>query len=280
MVLDRVRTVATRVSQARDAHGVTGMLRTAVERLRHWAYHAEDHHWWEVELASAPEVRPAPAGAEIRLLPQAEIEKASNLPMINFEAAGARYAAGGDNWVALNAADRAMFGVWCFPGKVPLHVGLSGWATLPADVVGIEDGATAPESRRSNVAISVLGRMADHYADNGMTSMVCKTAVGNRPVYMLLARVGYRRVGLMHSVFAGPVRFATFTEVEGPVGAAIEDELGGGLRGQARRVLARVTARGTAPSRPRVAEPAPRLTGTTASARPGADLASGRPAGD
>ncbi|GAA1861212.1 hypothetical protein GCM10009836_46710 [Pseudonocardia ailaonensis] len=240
MLLDGARTVVGRVQRARETHGVSGVVRTAGARVRQWAHRIEEHHWWEAVLADVPQARPMPEGMTAGRLPREDIDKAASLPMVNFAAAGERYAAGGHNWVALDETDRAAFGTWAFPGKVPLRVGHRGWATLPADVVGVEDGATTPAARRTNVAIAVLGVMADTYTAEGMRSLVAKTAVGNRPVYMLLSRAGYRRVGLMRSVWIGPLRFATFTDVEGPVGAALEAELGGGLPGKARRTAARL----------------------------------------
>lgn len=219
-MLGRIGNAAQRGRDAVRTHGVGGVAREATGRLRTWAHRVEQHHWWELDLTTDRPGRALDDAFTLRELPPGEIHRTADLPMINYAAATERYAAGATFWAAM-AGEQAAFGVWVFPERLQVTAARGGWVRLPTGVIGLEDGATATEFRRSNVALGALAGIADHFRAAGAHAMVAKTAVDNRPVFMLLTRAGYTRVASMTATFAGPLRRIEVTEPTTPTAQAL-----------------------------------------------------------
>lgn len=227
-------------------YGSAELLREATRRARTWSHRTEEHRWWERDLTAAPPPQPMPTGFTLGRLQPDEVDRAADLPFVNFGAAPERYRSGGEFWVVTGAAGRVVFGVWLFPRRLPVHVAPRGWIGMPPGVVGMEDGAVAPEAAKAHITRPALDAIAEHYRDRGAHVIVVKTETANRPVAFLLSRSGYRRVARMRSTFAGPVRVAALTDVRGVAMPALVPALTGGPATRALAAGRRHGALGTA----------------------------------
>ena len=190
--MDRTNAAVGRLRRAVATYGTAGLAQEASRRARTWAHRAEEHLWWELDLRVERTPHPMPDGFVLCRLPESDVDLAADLRVVNFEAAAERYRRGGEFWT-VQRAGRLVFGVWMFPSSLPVHAVPGGWVGVPPGVIGMEDGAVAPEASRANIALPALDHIAEHYREQGAHAIVAKTAVTNRPVFVLLTRAGYRR---------------------------------------------------------------------------------------
>ncbi|MGH8371274.1 MAG: GNAT family N-acetyltransferase [Gammaproteobacteria bacterium] len=183
-------------------HGVIGCMRRGLNRLRRnmdrLRYLRERHIWYRLDLTCQ---RPS-----VELLAGFELVQGSLDDLLLVEQLGGtgvfeaerRLSMGvnADLWIVRNGQD-AIFSCWIFRQRAPVLASRSGWLTLPADTVCMEDAITAPAYRGKGIAAAAWTRIGDLLVRQGVTAIIAKVEECNTASCRAVEKSGFRAIAIM-----------------------------------------------------------------------------------
>ena len=137
-----------------------------------------------------------------------------------------RRAAGNDLWLAEDEGG-PLFRCWIYRRRAPVLAAPGGWLEIPAETVVLEDSATTPRARGRGIAPGAWTAIADSLRDEGLTHMITKVGVENEASRRAVVKAGFREIGVMRLVKAGPRKRTTVAQPAPGLGADLAARLTG-----------------------------------------------------
>jgi hypothetical protein len=196
--------------------GVGAAARHSLLLVRDQVYLAEEHVWYELDVAGDRPRRELPD--EVRLMRAGDGELAGAVAMgQRLEEVRERRAAGNDLWLAEDDGG-PLFRCWIYRKRAPVLAAPGGWLELPPGTVCLEDSATTPRARGRGIAPGAWTGIADSLRDEGMDRMITKVGVENEPSRKAVVKSGFREVGVMRLVKTGPRKRTSMESDGSPMG--------------------------------------------------------------
>jgi L-amino acid N-acyltransferase YncA len=203
--------------------GVGATAKHSLDLARARLYLIEEHVWYQLDPAAERPRRELPD--DVRLVCAGDDQLGGGVEMgQDIWEIRQRRAAGNDLWLALDD-DGALFRCWIYRKRSPVLAAPGGWLELPADTVVVEDSATAPRARGRGIAPGAWTGIADSLRDEGILHMLTKVAVENEPSRKAVAKAGFREIGVMRLVKAGPRKRTTMESPAPGLGTELASRL-------------------------------------------------------
>lgn len=205
--------------------GVGAAARHSIDLARSHLYLVEEHVWYELDVDGERPRRELPD--EVRLLKAGDDRLGGAVEMgQRIDEVRARRAAGNDLWLAEDDGG-PLFRCWIYRERAPVLAAPGGWLELPADTVVLEDSATTPRARGRGIAPGAWTAIADSLRDEGLVHMITKVGVENEASRKAVAKAGFREIGVMRMVKAGPRKRTTVDGATPGLGATLAERLAG-----------------------------------------------------
>jgi len=205
--------------------GVRPVARTALDRARGRLYLAEEHVWYQLDLAGDRPRRELPDDVTLVRAAEADLQSATQLGQ-RLDEVRERRAAGNDLWIARDEGG-PLFRCWIYRGRAPVLAAPGGWLDLPDGTVCLEDSATSPRARGRGVAPGSWSGIADSLQQEGLHNMITKVGVDNEPSRRAVTKAGFREVGTMRLVKTGPRKRTTMDDAASGLGPELANRLAG-----------------------------------------------------
>jgi hypothetical protein len=218
---ERVSHVLRRVR----SDGLGAVARRSAEVVRSHLYLVEEHVWYQLDLSGDRPRRELPE--EVRLVRAGDHELGGAVEMgQRIEEVRQRRAAGNDLWLALDDGG-PLFRCWIYRRRAPVLAAPGGWLKLPDGTVVLEDSATTPRARGRGIAPGAWTGIADSLRAEGLAHMLTKVGVDNEASRRAVQKAGFREIGVMRLVKAGPRKRTTVESPEPGLGYALASRLTG-----------------------------------------------------
>jgi len=205
--------------------GLGAAARHSLELARAHLYLVEEHVWYELDLAGERPRRELPE--EVRLIRAGDDRLAGAVEMGQMlEEVRGRRAAGNDLWLAEDQGG-PLFRCWIYRRRAPVLAAPGGWLEIPAETVVLEDSATTPRARGRGIAPGAWTAIADSLRDEGLKHMITKVGVENEASRRAVVKAGFREIGVMRLVKAGPRKRTTVAQPAPGLGAELAARLTG-----------------------------------------------------
>jgi L-amino acid N-acyltransferase YncA len=205
--------------------GVGAAARQSLDLARAHLYLVEEHVWYQLDVAGERPRRELPE--EVRLLRAGHDQLAGAVEMgQRLEEVRARRAAGNDLWLAEDAGG-PLFRCWIYRRRAPVLAAPGGWLEIPPETVVLEDSATTPRARGRGIAPGAWTAIADSLRDEGLAHMITKVGVDNEASRKAVGKAGFREIGIMRMVKAGPRKRTTVERPAPGLGAELATRLAG-----------------------------------------------------
>lgn len=205
------------------SNGVGAAARHSLGLARAQLYLVEEHVWYQLDPAAERPRRELPDDVQLVRAGDEQLDGGVEMGQ-HIKEIRKRRAAGNDLWLALDD-DGALFRCWIYRDRTPVLAAPRGWLELPADTVVLEDSATAPRARGRGIAPGAWTGIADSLRDEGIVHMLTKVGVENEPSRKAVAKAGFREIGVMKLVKAGPRKRTTMESPEPGLGAELASRL-------------------------------------------------------
>jgi GNAT superfamily N-acetyltransferase len=170
----------------------------------------ERRHWYELELdwlerMLERRLKDLPDPLELRQAGEDELRLLDELDGVRPKEALLRHRMGATLWLLMDA-DRPALACWVFAGRLPLPSVPGGRLELPHGVAALGDVTIGGAYRGLGLAPRVLARIADHYSQRGVGSLVVGVHEGDAPALQFVEKAGFEHVGLMRARRIGPYK--------------------------------------------------------------------------
>jgi L-amino acid N-acyltransferase YncA len=205
--------------------GVRAAARHSLELARARLYLVEEHVWYQLDLAGERPRRELPEDVTLHRAADDRLAGAVEMGQ-RLEEIRARRAAGNDLWLAEDDGG-PLFRCWIYRRRAPVLAAPGGWLEIPAETVVLEDSATTARARGRGIAPGAWTAIADSLRDEGLTNMITKVGVENEASRRAVAKAGFREIGVMRLVKAGPRKRTTVARAAPGLGADLAARLTG-----------------------------------------------------
>jgi len=205
--------------------GVGAAARHSLELARAHLYLVEEHVWYQLDVAGERPRRELPD--DVRLIRAGDEQLSGAVEMGQMlEEVRDRRAAGNDLWLAEDEGG-PLFRCWIYRRRAPVLAAPGGWLEIPAETVVLEDSATTSRARGRGIAPGAWTAIADSLRDEGLTYMITKVGVENEASRRAVVKAGFREIGIMRLVKAGPRKRTTVDQPAPGLGADLAARLTG-----------------------------------------------------